>query len=368
MRSATWLLAAALGACGQSDDPLGSSGGGGTGSGGAVGGDHGLPGPGWAQRRELVLPDDVLDLGLTNIPLLVRVDASRISYDLVNEFTPDVRFYDGALQTLIPHEVERWAIDAESLFWIRPAVIDDSEAGRSIWMYFGKAGVGEADGAEEVWSEGYGAVWHMAPDGDGMAPDSTGNANTGARAGGGAAFGAGDLSGEALSITASASSLDVPHAASLSPGQSFTVEGWALPDGIDDRARFLVRKRDEYAIETVAEGEGTPRGLAWFQESGERSVTAAAPLDSGEWTHLALVFDAASGTFALYRDGALEEMRAPPSDPAAASDVDLQIGLEAYGYIDEVRISSVARSPSWLAVQNRAARDDLFTFGAPETP
>lgn len=368
-RSASWLLAVALGACGGSDDPLGSSGGSGTGGeSGADGGDHGLPGPGWMQRRRLTLPEDVLGLGLENVPLLVRIEPSRISYELTNEFTPDVRFYDGALESVIPHEVERWAVESESLFWIRPAVIDDTEAGSSIWMYYGKTGLGEPEAPEDVWSESYAAVWHMTPDDAGTAPDSSGQGNTGVLAGGGADFGTSSLSGSALSISASASSLDVPHHASLSPGQSFTIEGWVAPDGVDDLARFLVRKRDAYAIESVAEGEGTPRGVVWFQDSGERGVTSGAPLEGGDWTHLALVYDGASSTFALYRDAALEEMRAPPSDPAASSDTDLQIGLESYGLVDEVRISTVARSPAWLEVQRRAMLDELFEFGAAETP
>ena len=369
-KGAVWLVAAALGACGGSDDPIGGSGGDGTGGSGVAddGGDDGLPGPGWTQRRLITLPEDVLGLGLTNIPLLVRLDPSRIDYDVINEFVPDVRFYDGALETSIPHEVERWAVDSESLFWIRPAVIDDTEAGRAIWMYYGKSGLEEPDAPDEVWSEGYVGVWHMAPDETGEVPDASGNANTAVLAGGGADLASSSLAGPSLAITAGASSLDVPHDASLSPADSFTVEGWIAPDFVDDNARFLVRKRDEYAVETSAEGEGTPRAVTWFQTSGERAVTSSDPLPGGDWTHLALVYEAGSGTFALYRDGELDQMREPPSDPAATSEIDLQIGLEAYGNIDEVRISKAARSPAWLQVQHRAMLDDLFEFGGPETP
>ena len=36
------------------------------------------------------------------------------------------------------------------------------------------------------------------------------------------------------------------------------------------------------------------------------------------------------------------------------------------GYLDEVRISSVARSPAWLTVTHRAATDSLLAYGARE--
>lgn len=362
-------MAFALGACGGEDEAIGSGDDStaGTGADGGDGGDDGLPGSGWYQRRRLDIAPDVLGLGLTDVPVLVRVDSSRIQYDVTNEFTPDVRFYDGALATELSYEVERWIESGESLFWVRLPSIDDSEAGRAIYMYYGKSGLEDAQAPADVWAGGYVGVWHMAEGEGGEVADSSGNGNVGVLFGGGADLSTSSLAGAALSITANVSYLDVAHADSLDLGQTMTIEGWVSPDGVDDRARFLLRKRDAYAIESVSEGAGTPRGVVWFQESADRSVTAGAPLDSA-WTHLALVFDGAAGEFSLYLDGELEETREPPSDPAASSTTNLEIGLEAIGLIDEVRVSNVVRSPDWLLVQRRSVEDTLFEFSAPETP
>jgi hypothetical protein len=359
-----WVTAMTLMACAGHEKTQGSSE---EGSAGDDEGDGGLPGKGWTSRRKITFAEDVLELGLTDIPIMLRLNESRVMYDSIDEFVPDIRFYDGTLETELPYEIERWIHGSQSIVWVRVASIDKSTAGRSIYLYYGKSDLDEGHAPQDVW-EDYRAVWHMNRDDEGKMPDASGNGHDGILSGGGAMSSTTDLAGPALSISASASYLEIPHAPELVPGQSFTIEGWINADIIDDQPRFLVRKRDSYAIEASSEGEGTPRGVVWFETSADRSVSAPTALEENRYTHLALVYDGASTTFAFFIDGKSAVEREPPSDPAASSETAVEIGLEAYGLIDEVRISDVVRSPAWLTVQRRAMLDDLLTFGPAEYP
>jgi hypothetical protein len=369
-RRGCWMLMAALVACGDSEAAMSSSGGT-EGTGVAEGGgDPGLPGMGWTLRRQVTLDPSVLDLGLTDVPVLVRLDGSRIEYTQTNAFTPDVRFYDGELGKELAFDVEQWNPEGTSYLWVKLPVIEDTDAGRAFYMYYGNDGLAEAGPGSEVWSNAFSGVWHMADGAIGGVSDASGHGHDAMLDGGGASLRTAQLLGPALSIDASASALRVPDTPTLFLGQSMTLEGWVNADRVDDDAlRSIVRKRDSYALRTIGDmtgNPGAPQGVAWFTTADERGVTADAPLARGQWTHLAMTYDGPSGEFALWVDGVLVQTRAPPSEDVTDSDFDLEMGLEAYGLVDEVRISTVARDAAWMSVQHLSMTDALLTFGSPD--
>ena len=329
--------------------------------------DPGLPGPGWTWRREITIDAGVLGLGLTDFPLLVRVDNSRIEYDATNPVVPDVRFYDGEIATALDFEVERWNPEGDSYFWVRIPALEDTDAGRSLWIYYGNEAPPAAPAASAVWTDSFVGVWHMQEAAGGGVTDSTGNGHDATLDGGGVQLRVADPLGGALLVDASSSVLRVPAAASLFPGQSVTLEGWANPARVDSASRrAIVRMRDSFELRSIAEDSGDPgtaQGAVWFETSTERNVTASGPTAQDTWTYFAMTFDQASGEFSLYRNGALDQTRDPPAEPMVDAGTDLEMGLEAYGLIDEVRVSSVARSAAWMSAQNLSMTDALLTFG-----
>lgn len=118
---------------------------------------------------------------LKDFPVLVRVSAATMpGIDLASFKSDhsDLRFYDAAGAEL-PHEVEKWDPEGESLVWVRvPSLSGTNTKIRMNWGETPDSTVQSAD----TWNDDYVGVWHI----DGSAPyrNSTKTANLDATASG----------------------------------------------------------------------------------------------------------------------------------------------------------------------------------------
>jgi hypothetical protein len=151
-----------------------------------------------------------------------------------------------------------------------------------------------------------------------------------------------------------------------------TLEGWVSPSRVDGTAaRAVIRKRDSFALFGIGDmtgDPGTPQGMLWFETAMDRAVTGDTPLTRDAWTHVAMTFDGATADFSLWVDGTRAVTREPPPELVSTSEHVMEIGLEAYGFVDEVRIASVARDDDWMQVQAMSAADELLTYGDAQVP
>ena len=93
----------------------------------------------------------------------------------------------------------------------------------------------------------------------------------------------------------------------------------------------------------------------------------------GQWYHLAGVWAPAPGDKAFYVDGAsLLTESAQNSvivNPGQAVQIGSNDGSESFeGWIDEVRISSRARSADWISATHATVRGTMQTFGTVQHP
>jgi hypothetical protein len=100
----------------------------------------------------------------------------------------------------------------------------------------------------------------------------------------------------------------------------------------------------------------------------------------GVWNHWAMVFDGTRPTnaerLALYFNGAAQvlsyRLSTPAMLPSTTGPVNIgQRDLSGWyfnGTIDEVRISSVARSAAWMAAQYQSQTDTFLTFSDATRP
>lgn len=241
--------------------------------------------------------------------------------------------------------------------------------GLDVWPFFGS---NTSNYTELVFDDGldgrYVGVWHMnelvTPAGEldlGHTADTSGFFNT-ARLIGGASMPAVNNGrvGKAVELDGRTGRLEVPHAASLNPVNQLTVEMLVRPSSPPDcdannNYRFLLGKGElDGAYSLVFEEDGSFQ--ARVRAGGEvRSLFSARAIPVGSFSHVAFVYDAASGTLAFFIDGAetnrmvfgpatldgnRESIRiGGPGDAAECPD-----GHGAFhGAIDELEISNVAR-------------------------
>jgi hypothetical protein len=342
------------------------------------------PGPPWwddafQARVRITMASPPTDVELSNVPVLVVLDATRVDYGRMRPDGADVRFVDDANNPL-QYEIERWDPQGRSYLWVRVPVIPAGTA-TELWLYHDNPDAQAESNPPGVWSEGHLAVWHLAETAtdegtDTVHVDATGKGNAGTQNGNqgvgpetGAIGGAQDFDGiddfieipqAGLQETGSALTLLVRVNVDQDKSEFFSF-GYALGSGSGGESQWqIIRSHD-------LEGWGS------IIEIGGTDVVSAADdsSDVDTWHLVGLVYDGTAVRF--YLDG---EQQGP--DEGRTGNLDaltrpLYIGAnrdesnsELDALIDEVRIENTARPAGWMRVQHASMNDALLAFGATE--
>ena len=321
---------------------------------------------------------------LTDFPVLVRLSAG------LNDFKyskcriangGDLRFAD-ADGNLLASEVDTWKENGTSLVWVKvPALNKDTR----IKAYYGCA-TPPAVTASDVWTNGYVGVWHLGAANDTTQKDSTTNrldfvcadgdvgkvdlAVSSGAVGGAVGFNRDSTKKGGLSVS---DSNDV-----LAGSDDLTLEAWIYPMQIDTANRAILSKRESsssvtYYVYANKDREGTPaisisKGPTESSAVYPAGKTDAPPLNS--WTHMAFTRIGSNGakTMMEYLDGTnLLSVTAGTTGNLYRGEFSVVLGNDKTtsgscfpGNIDEVRISSVARSAEWIQATRDTIADDGF--------
>ncbi|MEM9492129.1 MAG: DUF2341 domain-containing protein [Myxococcota bacterium] len=328
--------------------------------------------PAFAYRQRLTIAHQPAE-DLDGFPLLVVVDNTRLDYTDTRDDGLDVRFADGTDSEFLAHEIEQWNEQGRSYIWVkmpRLATAGDN----ALWMYYGDADAGDMQQPTQVWSEDFVAVLHLAEvavneESGAVHKDSTGNGNDGVQDGnrsvddsaGGVGlsqdFGNEDfieiaqtglqITGMAITLEARANLLSEPNfyphvLGGGSDGRYWQIFWDSLGNGWAMRLRIGGAER------------------VFFSDSGSRE----------QWSTLALRYDGTAFT-GLLNGEAIDSVSAEGA--LDALNTGLQIGNNPIlsprsfdGYIDEVRVSNVARSQPWLLAHHLSVTDALIEFGERE--
>lgn len=333
----------------------------------------------WAKRRPLTLklprgaPDPVAD-----VPVLILLDSSRITYAELQSRGQDLRFIDEDDDTLLRHEIEHWNPSGTSAVWVLVPQFDPSDM---IYMYWGNDEADPGSDPHGVWATGYAGTYHLDNDPSTDAPQilDSSPSDRHATAQGNmvfedvvAGFATPALSFDGMDDVAVVGAIDTDGWTELTVSawvQHTTVEddrivSKAFGTGGGDHVFFLGGDGSDVKVRVRTDGEG----------GGTVEVRPAGTLPVDAWAYVALVWSDASEEVVVYVDG-VEAGREPlDGDTLAdgASDVligNAVAGQDRYwdGLIDEVRIEHTARTPEWIVVQDASMNDELATFEPEES-
>lgn len=359
----------------------GLSGGGGTGGTGGSGG-----GPGswydaaFGYRIELSIDNSNNPEELTDFPLLVVLDESRIDYAHVTGDARDLRFVDDDHASLLDHEVELWAPTGSSYVWVKVPSIPADSTTRVVWMYYGNSAAEDVQNAPGTWSNGYQAVWHLGL----SLHDSTGNGHDGTNIG--TLLGPGPVA-QAREFDGITTYVDIGAATSLEGlfVGGGTVCAWVRPDGYgeSDAGRIVDMSAGLSFLNgwgLITAGGAAAQALAFgrgFATQYGLWATPAGSLALGSWVYAAATYDDTGDSEPdLYLDGVpqtVSVVSAPQGTLQSDVGSSLRIGnlgnndnRALDGGVDEVRLSSVPRSAAWIGAQYRSMTDTMVTYGAEE--
>lgn len=313
----------------------------------------------WARRRALTVDAAAVTEALVEVPIRVRLDASRIDYAAVVDGGADLRFIaeDGA--TELAYEVERWDESGDSEIWLRAPLVPAGGA-PTVWMYYGNPAAPAGANPTEVWDSSFVSVHHLAD-----LADATGNPHDGE--GAGLPADAAGRIGRGRFFDGQDDAIVLPQEADFDFDVELTVEAWIQVSSFTVAWQAIVAKGDD-AWRLHRQLTSSFIGFGSDTATTNDNLSGVTPVDDGAWHHVAIVYGA--GTKQIFVDGLLDVSQGYPG-PLRTTDAAVVFGtnLETeprffHGTLDEVRISRVARSAAWLELQARASADaGVVSFG-----
>ena len=347
--------------------------------------DGDAPASAWLQRMPLQFTGYNRAETLTNFPALVALDTSMsgFRYDqFLSGANGDLRFTDGTMTRELRYEIENWNTNGQSRVWVQiPAFTNNV----TIWMLWRRAGVTAptytADGS--TWSEGYVSVAHLSET-SGAFRDSSPYRNHGTQSG----FPVQAVPGM-VGTGVQFDGVDdlISFGTSGRPYDTFSFSAWiktAQGHEIDAESTSGTSgtSGQKYAFDTESGGSSSAspglsvgtNGLSVYELASSYMPPLAVysnAIGSG-WNFVTVTY--LNRLPKIYCNGSLvctglTTTRSPVYAP-------YRIGGQqsaGYGYfsglMDEIRISSVARSSNWIwaAYMNIASNTVLATYGTPLT-
>ena len=331
-------------------------------------------------------PSEALDADKADMPVLVRVREGQpagFSYGNCAANGSDIAFCSTDGETEYAFDCDTWNPQGESCFWVR---LPDASQGVSFLMLFGgtKPMMARSRSAV-VWSD-YVGVWHLG-EASGSAKDSTGNGFVGTPMGSasgtpaknimvaypngvvGAARVNGTTNGKGLTY------MSVPSYDAYELGDSFTISGWFLANGIDGWPRLFSRKKvnsDNNGFEIEVNNGSKTAAQARGSTSTANSMSW--PDLTKDWMYLTLVYDGT--TMTGYANGV---KTSGETAIVAVTDNGLPLsfgcnsnGSEASfnGQYDEIRLCDGAKGAVRIAAEYATMHDATFvaSTGASTSP
>lgn len=320
--------------------------------------------PGWSARRRLDIDNTGFDGSLSGFPALLRLTPAVIDYDAMANDGSDLRIVADDHATELPYEIEQWVDGGSSFVWVRvPSIPDEGSTPPSLYMYYGNPGATPGQNAAGVWDDDFVSVHHFADftDATGDGHDGMG-ANLPAIAAGptgpsGQFDGVDDRVELPMALESDYDFMSAFTVSTLIRVDAFTIGWQAIVTKGDDAWRM------HRHANTSTVGFGTDFG-------GNDNTAGTTPIDDGAWYHVTIIMD--GFTKRIFVDAALdvqdfESATETSNSPVWFGDNADQQGRFFHGGLDEIRISSVARSDTWIDAESRDLIDGtLIAFGAEE--
>jgi len=334
----------------------------------------------WPYRMQLTIDNSASTENLIDFPLMVKLTDARFNYSHSQPDGDDIRFVDADDSKALNFEIDTWDSGGDSWFWVQVPQIDAASNTDYIWMYYGSPTVANGENAEVVWENGYVAVYHMnnKPGDATKILDSTSYGNHGTK--GAAAAAPTEVAGT-VGRAQQFVRLNLTQITIGDSGLNAASTVLALLKTTTADAQVIVGKNQYPSAATAGwclsvNADGVTAGRPWYVVADgvdAATATGAVSIGTTAWRTVAGTHDAA--LVAVYLDGAI----ANSTDASAVDDLTTAyvtyIGRRGHsastlldGLLDELRLSSVARSAEWVEAENLAITDALLTYGAEDLP
>ena len=343
--------------------------------------------PSWSYRKKITIDHTKVAGNLTDFPVLINLssDADLASYARDEGY--DILFTSANGTSKLDYERESFDWNTGKLIaWVRVPILS-STTDTVLYMYFGNPGAADQQNGPGVWDGNYAAVYHMSQSPAGTIYDSTSNhLNLTSYGGmGGSNLVSGRI-GNAITFDGTNDRLTSSLTFTTT---SFTFEAWVSNNNTGywgDRSGSKVEcildiynlsDPDKfYRVVSACPQYIVDYGMIGL--SGKSTETIIMDRQSGTaWHHIVANYSEGNPGPRGYLNGAITTYTPTASWPSVTAQV--AIGAWAkrlpdwndfwWGRIDEVRISKISRTSSWISTeyQNENSPSTFYTVGARES-
>lgn len=359
---------------------------------------------GWAKRVEVTPDKNDIDALLTHFPVTLKIGASvgRNGQDITfvfDELESDANRKKIALTkadgtTQLYAEIVKWdhAGEFAELHVSRSGWEISSTVDTPFYLYYDKTHADNTDYVGDpsdvvvhnVWNANFKVVTHMRDDPDtSHIRDSTVNANDGTKIGAGepAVTVAGKID-DAQDWDGIDDGIAIPHSAELASMTNITLEVWIKANAVQPDTFSTILRRDGGTAPRTFYLMDLDSGYLRLFFMGSASadmttgVSVTTDLRDGAFHHVVVVRDNSGGKAYGYVDNAKEidvddiadgDFISNPTEPVDIGYWAITTERRFKGTIDEIRISSIARTSAWIKASYESQRDHLLAFGSEET-
>jgi len=351
---------------------------------------------GWAKRIKVTVSNTNIDSDLTHFPLLLTLgtsvgtggdDVSCVFDELGSDNNRKkiaVTKTDGTTQCYV--EIEKWDdANEKAVLWVSKSDLVLSASGTTdLYLYYDSSQsdnttyVGDVGSRTEVWDSNFKMVQHLNGSSYSNTIDSTSNNNDGASETGTPTYGSTGKINSAVYFDDTRESINISDSASLDISSYITLQAFVTTKNVSLSHQHIIDKyydggtaRRSYRLKLSEDELQISLGSA-DGSSAQHILTTDFNLSADTWYHLAATWGD-DNTVRFYKNGVASSDTGTKSDSLATNDAVVAIGDYSwasgesfYGTIDEVRISSVARSAAWIKADYYAQSDNLVSWGSEE--
>ncbi|MHA1902437.1 MAG: LamG-like jellyroll fold domain-containing protein [Candidatus Thorarchaeota archaeon] len=349
--------------------------------------------PSFRYNKNIIIEHTRVASDLQNFPVLVDIWDADLHLDVQPDGDDIAFLYNGQV---IPHEIDVFdklgnGTHAHLSAWVNVPYVS-SVQDTTIVMVYGDDNLGNQENTENVWDSDFSAVWHLRENPaqpqwsstyadylphQPQILDVTSLGNDGISSGSMTSNDlVGGFIGDAIDLEGTDDYIDFANPTDLQMNGAFTVEAWFYADFVDND--YLVVKSGEsnfrgWDLSFDDDPSISPAGWVMFRWSPDgvaMDTVGYHRVDIGQWYHVVGVFSPSEYT-RFYVNGELVG-EVTSGIPATVNDPNrpLRIGRRSDGagatsyfdgIVDEVRLSSIARSDAWIMTQyNNQRNPELF--------
>jgi hypothetical protein len=344
-------------------------------------------GCGWGYRKSITIDHTKVSGTQADFPVLINLSADTDLAADAQDDGDDILFTSSDGTTKLSHEIESFSGTTGALIaWVKvPSLSPATDT--VLYLYYNNSGATSQQNAADVWSNNFAGVWHLKENPSGTAPqmqDSTSGASHGT-SGGSMSSGdqvAGEVDGS-LDFDGSNDYINFGHKTPLNLTTKGTLSAWVKFNSVPPNTyAYIVGKSNGGNADTTCYGisrdSGSGKFFLWISDNADQDLayTSTSSWTAGTWYYFTGVWKGAGSTMQMYVNGAANGASLSETNNAqvdVTQDLHTGCGFDSAcysssalnGVIDEVRVSSINRTPEWIATEY-ANQNSSSTFSTVE--